>query len=415
MPMLARPPEVSALSADTSSFLSRMDSPEWSPNGGLPASLEALETTPTLQTAETGFDGRLPHPLESQSRFQRIAHAQYHNARWTVINAMWQPEAAAAVAKRARRMGMCCQGPTLRASSNGQVCTSLARCRDRLCPLCGERRGRQASVRTHAIVQRFNSPRFLTLTLRHRGEPLREMLDRLHVCIAKLRRETRWKESVLGGVFGFEVTRNTKAGEWHAHAHIIVEGSYFPHPVLKALWLKITGDSHIVDVRAVADRKKAAAYISRYVAKPVDVTSWCGAEIREYAAAMHGRRLLQTFGIAHNAKLDDDAFDERPTGSTHLCTAFGLARAVAAGVPKALRAKSLLTKMGRDFATIAGEPWDRGQTVVLPEGDDLAELLATLEGMDEYLLPPNKGRASGALLAETLLLREPDPDLPWPI
>lgn len=338
------------------------------------ASLEALETSPPSSSSEIDPSiGATPdpwqqaadasasdaatvaqHPLEIQSAPQRAAHHRHHQERWSIINALWQPDVHDLLRKRAVRMGRCCQMPTLRLNAVGAICPALTRCRDRLCPLCSEKRGRVAARRTALLVERFNAPRFLTLTLKHRGEVLNAMATRGAEAFAQLRETSTWKKHVKGGVWAAQTTRNPGTGEWHYHLHVIIDGSYFPQPTLKAMWLEITGDSSIVDVRAVHDRAAAAKYISRYVARPADLRTWPPASLREYAEAMHGRRLLQTFGTAHNPRLDADDQPEPPNPTTHLIHAAQLITASFEGHRAAQHARWLIARMGREHAMAVG-------------------------------------------------------------
>lgn len=62
-------------------------------------------------------------------------------------------------------------------------------------------------------------------------------------------------DAMVGAVFGVEVSPNGMV-----HAHVLVFGHYWPQPDLAARWERITGDSRVVDVRAVriSPRKVAA-------------------------------------------------------------------------------------------------------------------------------------------------------------
>jgi len=51
-----------------------------------------------------------------------------------------------------------------------------------------------------------------------------------------------------------------------AHLHVVFSGTYIPHRWLKAQWGKLAG-AMIVDIRAIKDKRKAAAYVAKYVLK----------------------------------------------------------------------------------------------------------------------------------------------------
>ncbi len=303
-------------------------------------------------------------------------------------------------------MGSCCCLPSFRTKADGSPIASLSRCRDRLCPLCADRRGGQATNRTCAVVERFNAPRFITLTLKHKDATLECELARLHVALKKLRADKAWAKRVVGGVYGVEVTRNTKQRQWHVHVHLIVDGEYFPHEVLKAVWLACTGDSFIVEVQMVKDRRKTARYISRYVSKPVDLESWSAEEVREYAAAMHGRRLLQTFGAAHNVKIDDDEEPAEDPGTKHLCSAMKLFTAVRSGSKHAAEAARILAAVNRDLSFATGTHWLPSPDAKHPTADQVKYAVRVLAAIEAVLADAPDDDAIQALLED---VEGPDP------
>jgi len=74
-------------------------------------------------------------------------------------------------------------------------------------------------------------------------------------------------------------------------------GKYLPHPIVKAAWLEITGDSSIVDIRPVRDGPMAASYVAKYAGKSVDARVWSDPErLTEAMLALVSRRTFQTFG-----------------------------------------------------------------------------------------------------------------------
>lgn len=193
-----------------------------------------------------------------------------------------------------------------------------------------------------ALVREMNAPRFLTLTLKSTGLPLQWELARMREAFKKLRRTSVWRECVDGGVYGVEVTRNSQTGAWHPHIHIIFDGRFCPQPMLKAAWLKATGDSDIVDIRKVPDRRNAACYIAKYVLKgntrgdsdgrgSSPIERWPYRAIVEFFKALHGIRLLQTFGSMHGRKFDSDDEEPVPNQTRELCPSLLLVRAADAG------------------------------------------------------------------------------------
>lgn len=82
------------------------------------------------------------------------------------------------------------------------------------------------------------------------------------------------------------------------HCHAIVFGPYISQKKLSAAWLKITGDSSIVDVRAVRSVKDGVREIVKYVIKPPTGDSLMA--IADYAWRIKGTRRLRTGGVFYN-------------------------------------------------------------------------------------------------------------------
>lgn len=169
-------------------------------------------------------------------------------------------------------------------------------CRDRFCQPCASTRSR---IVAHAIIDLLGDQpaRFITLTVRSNDEPLKQQIDRLYVSFRKLRRTTLWIRHCYAAAATLEITRNRDTGQWHPHLHVLAKGKYIPHAELKAEWLRITKDSHVVDIRLVKHREKAIRYLSKYVAKPM--THQYDTEpdaLTEAIAALKGRRLILLTG-----------------------------------------------------------------------------------------------------------------------
>jgi len=146
--------------------------------------------------------------------------------------------------------------------------------------------------------------RFITLTIRSNTEPLALLLEKLTDAFRRLQRSNLWRQTVKGGIGFLEVKRFPERRRWHPHLHLIVHGSYVPQRALARLWQQITGDSYIVDVRAVKQVREAVQYVTKYATKTVDQ-----ATVREHDAlveaidALKGKRSMMTFGDWRRIKL----------------------------------------------------------------------------------------------------------------
>lgn len=207
------------------------------------------------------------------------------------------------------------------------------KCRDRHCEPCQIERANKyaANLKKHLSQYKGRADRrfrFVTLTLRSKPAPDPEQegafiaseMRRLIKCIGKLRRirlcflKPRkllcwWNRYVLGGAYFLEATLNDKPespdfGLWHIHAHLIVEGSYLPQDELASLWKTATGDSEIVDVRALSGVDEAAAELSKYASKGADAKLSCdGDKLLHWMLGTKSLRLCSTFGTWRGVRL----------------------------------------------------------------------------------------------------------------
>lgn len=277
-------------------------------------SLEPLETSVRKLREQTGPQLKL--------------HARWFKERERIIDAL-EDDKEKTFERRVNRLQGCCAVPEIRKGSDGLPAVRFNSCRDRLCPRCQRSRGLAIRERVLSVVQTFNAPRFATLTLAHREESLDSMRRRAADAFRLLRQQPEWRERVKSGVWVIEVTLNAASGKWHLHVHLLIDGTFFPQALLSKVWHRVTGDSMICDIRAVPDRAKAVAYMADYVAKPVELSIWDPERIREFASAMHGVRMVHTFGKAHKATVEAAEPVEESKATTfviHSTVLKGLAR-----------------------------------------------------------------------------------------
>ncbi len=173
-----------------------------------------------------------------------------------------------------------------------------SRCKLRWCPIC---RDVQRRIVTHAVddwlkIQQY--PKMITLTLLHSDDPLSLQIKRLYDSFRKLRRRAYFQRLVTGGVWFFQLKQNPATHQWHPHIHCLVAGKFLPHNQLKNLWLKITGDSYVVDIRPVKDLDSASTEVARYATSPADLTKVNLESALEIHYATKHRRICGSWGSA---------------------------------------------------------------------------------------------------------------------
>lgn len=169
-------------------------------------------------------------------------------------------------------------------------------CHDRWCIPCCRARSLdlQRAIGQFAGRQKL---RFLTLTLRHSQTPLADQLRRLWTAFRKLRAYKAFRAKVSGGLAFLEVKWQPLAKRWHPHLHVLIAGAYFPQADIATLWLRATGDSHVVDIRAVSDLPEAARYVAKYASKAWDHGVLADPDaLSEALRSLHGKRLWFSWG-----------------------------------------------------------------------------------------------------------------------
>lgn len=266
----------------------------------------------SLERSETnvGSDARChQEPWHPQDRYwQHFRHSGWATQRyavWRALNRVGTPRA------RLQAFQECGAAPQVYVDRDDptNVRISGSYCKSRFCVPCASARAR--TIRAN-LVGAFPQGvlRFVTLTLNTKNRPLHDELKRLIASFRKLRASGVMHGCFRRGASFIEVKWSRRAKQWHPHIHILVQGRYIPQKVLSDTWLKITGDSRIVDVRMVRNSRIAERYITKYVTKGIDHTVWTEPRLLDEAIlALKGRRLCTTFGDLRGLKLTENPSD----------------------------------------------------------------------------------------------------------
>lgn len=196
------------------------------------------------------------------------------------------------------------------------------------CPLCAIRRASKSLssyLERYKVIRSQNptlTPYMVTLTVKN-GDDLEERYNHLAQSVTKItRNRTRALTSktsrhvsefakIKAAVGSYEFTN--KGNGWHPHVHIIAlipDGVTLDQSKLSQEWLKITGDSYIVDVRPIGDKDDPIAgfvEVFKYALKFSDLSF----EQQIHAAlTLTKRRLLFSFGLFRGVKVPESLMDE---------------------------------------------------------------------------------------------------------
>lgn len=305
-------------------------------------------TTTSLDGLETSDHPLLP-PTPTQRRFFSRDVDQ-----WKHVVRCFAESTDPAIQKRSGKINDCCRYPTIIADEQGRAHPSIARCKDRICPLCAHARGYRAAQKASVMIQAMNAPRFLTLTRKHSDEPLVDQVDQLMRWFRELRKSQLWKSHVTGGVYTLELTLNQTTDQWHPHLHIVFDGKFLPHSSCKLEWERVTGQSSIVHLKKVNDCKAAAHYIAEYLGKAPGMKNWRQSHVEEYATALKSRRMVNTFGNQHGKSLEPKTENFKVDHSIKFPSPREILESLNQNDPDAKRAIELATDIGGMWSRIFG-------------------------------------------------------------
>lgn len=195
--------------------------------------------------------------------------------------------------------------------------TPLYACDHRLCPFCSVRRSLRAQAKYRMGLKAYadetgHTPCLLTLTQTHRVETALASRRRLLDAWKKLTRRRLFKTHFKGGgLYAVEYTVDAQ-GLWHCHLHAIVfRASFIDVDALRAEWLEVTGDSHILRLDLIRSLDDGVKEVLKYMTKLADVMD-CPSGMVAELLDLRGKRMYDTFGEfrAFMTKFDPDAYSD---------------------------------------------------------------------------------------------------------
>lgn len=247
-----------------------------------------------------------PRELAEPSALQRTIHAPHWDHRERLIGLLWATYEQR-TRRWANRLNGCGTTAKIYVDPTAQkVRPWMQLCRSRLCPFCGRARVVKLRLQVHQLLVAMKHPKHLTLTYRSNDEPLADQLHTLKAAFAKMRRMPAWRKAVQGGLYSVEVTRSPATGRWHPHLHVVIDSDYLHWAIIRKMWSSVIDGGENIWIRKVDDRDRAAAEISKYVAKPPSIVHWPNHAILNFARAIQHQRLIQTFGNTYGRTLTDD-------------------------------------------------------------------------------------------------------------
>nr|CDL66248.1 unnamed protein product [uncultured bacterium] len=217
-------------------------------------------------------------------------------------------------------------GDFLTFDENKKLCSANF-CRQRLCPNCQRRK----SLKTYGQIKRLSEYlvsegyEFIHLVLTVRnvdGEQLPDTITDLYTASSRFFSDEEIKRVFKGVLRCLEVSYSKRDCNFHPHLHclVAVKKSYFKSRyylkilTIRELWQKHLKADYMPQCWARKCNEKAIAEVAKYAVKPLDLNlcdSLRLAVLKQLFFALHGRRLIQTYGVirvsAKKLKIDFDS------------------------------------------------------------------------------------------------------------
>lgn len=344
-----------------------------------------------------------PLTLPEQNDLQDAIHAPHLAERDRYILALFD-SSKPALQNSARRMATCADSVHLYVDSETlTVHEYLHRCNNRLCPLCARSRAIHVGAQVEDLVRAMKVPRHLVLTVKSGDRPLIEQLHNLRSWFAKFRRTSFWKKNVYTGVYTIECTINERTGLWHPHIHCVFDGYYLPYKVVQHHWHEITGGSEIIWLEAVDNIQGMARELCKYIGKPQDAAHWTDMQLRAYAEAIHGQRLMQTFGKSQPKSIEDKLEPQLPRAPLWSISLSRILWLASMNVAVAYKALPLIAERWAHLGRFIYQRMPQLE----PEGTKAERILAVMAIIETGRAPPRQTR--GAARAPELIEAELTP------
>jgi hypothetical protein len=183
-----------------------------------------------------------------------------------------------------------------RHAGTGQVKVVANACHLRWCPVCAATKRMMIKSAVSKWLKTVKRPKFMTFTIKHSTEELPDQIKRLYKAYRLFRQHKLLKKKQRGGVWFFQLKRSEKSGEWHPHLHVVVDMDYINKVEIQDEWLMVTGDSFVVDIRAIKNPGKVVDYVARYCATPCNLAVFTERDQDTINNTLHSRRLCGRFG-----------------------------------------------------------------------------------------------------------------------
>ena len=218
---------------------------------------------------------------------------------------------------------------------NDENLVSANFCRQRLCPNCQRRNSLKLYSKFKKIEEKLSADGYcfahLVLTIRNcEADELAETIKQLYCGSSAFFKEKKVKQAFKGALRCLEVSYNRTNCNYHPHLHclVAVKKSYFTsryylnREKIAEIWKKCLKIDYSPQVWVTKCDDNAVAEVVKYAVKPLELTTSDVVRLsvlKTLHFSLHGRRLLQTYGIVKTTASDlniDLTSDEEESSCT---------------------------------------------------------------------------------------------------
>lgn len=256
-----------------------------------------------IKQAQRVAAGKLPPTLATAVETE-FRHSAWTNKRTQVAAALKTSHVTSSAIDTFNQCGSSCVVEFSKSENRHRLRGNFCKCRH--CEPCARSKANRMAknLKARLLLAPSGRYRFITLTLKHSDRPLVLQIRHLYASFKKLRRSKTWRTTQIGGAAVLECKYNSEDKRWHPHLHVIAEGGYIDKSDLSSAWKKATGDSYIIDIRALKSGKDAAHYVAKYVAKGTSNNVWHDPAVaKEWVTSTRSLRTATTYASWRGYKL----------------------------------------------------------------------------------------------------------------
>ena len=181
-------------------------------------------------------------------------------------------------------------------------------CQIRICERCETTRTYKIKKRLKPFIKLYMFPKLMTLTFSEHKLLTPNIKQKCELNCREFRRRMLEKGYPIDGVRFLEA--KPKHDGFHIHFHYVIDSRrYIPQKLISNIWLEVTGNSYIVDIRKI-NQELGLMYALKYTSKPLDVRIFKSLGfsdwniIKSYVSFFYKKRMFTKVGKFYNVVIN---------------------------------------------------------------------------------------------------------------